>query len=63
MFECFHCGEKAVIWDCDYDAEDSKYTEPGMLQVMHCSHCGAVINYYIKTKRKEEEDGPDDSDE
>ena len=22
MYECFHCGARAVIWDCDYSFED-----------------------------------------
>ena len=22
MYECFHCGERAVIWDSDFDGED-----------------------------------------
>ena len=22
MYECAHCGERAVIWDCDYDFDD-----------------------------------------
>lgn len=25
VFECFHCGQRAVIWDCDYDYEDFGY--------------------------------------
>lgn len=63
MFECFHCGEKAVIWDCDYDSEDFGYMEPGIVQVLHCSHCNAEIQYFIKTRRKGEENGEDNSNE
>lgn len=22
MYECFHCGARAVIWDSDYDFDD-----------------------------------------
>lgn len=29
MYECFHCGERAVIWDCDYDFEDFGYDGDG----------------------------------
>ena len=25
MFECFHCGCRTVIWDCDYNYEDFGY--------------------------------------
>lgn len=27
MYECFHCGARAVIWDCDFDFEDFGYKE------------------------------------
>ena len=47
MFECFHCGERAVIWDCDYDAEDLDYGMPGIVQFLHCENCGAQIEYFI----------------
>lgn len=38
MYECFHCGMKSVVWDCDYD-----FIEP------YCSVCGTgldVIYHY-----------------
>lgn len=25
MYECFHCGTKSVVWDCDYDFVDFGY--------------------------------------
>lgn len=47
MYECFHCGFRSVIWDCDYTFED--YGEPGngLYQECHCTHCGAEITYRI----------------
>ena len=47
MHECFHCGEQSVIWDCDYDFEDFGYEGEGIVHVLHCCSCGAVINYLI----------------
>lgn len=47
MHECFHCGHKAVIWDCDYDFSDFGYEGEGLVQVCHCSNCGAEIEYRI----------------
>lgn len=47
MFECFHCLSRFVIWDCDYDAEDLGYLEPGIVQELHCCNCGAQIEYFI----------------
>lgn len=47
MFECFHCGNRSVIWDSDYDAEDMGYEWKGIVQMLHCTRCGAVIQYWI----------------
>lgn len=47
MFECFHCLHRSVIWDCDYDAEDFGYPDPGIVQELHCCNCGAQIEYYV----------------
>lgn len=45
MFECFNCLNKSVIWDCDYDFEDFGYEGEGIVHVLHCTHCGAEIEY------------------
>ena len=55
MYECFHCGMRAVIWDSDFDAEDVGYTDPGIVHMCHCSNCGAQIEYYIRTEEDTEE--------
>ena len=47
MFECAHCGARAVIWDCDYDFDDFGYDGEGIVQMFHCCHCGAEIEYDI----------------
>lgn len=31
MYECFHCGMKSVIWDCDYDFADFGYEGSGSM--------------------------------
>lgn len=48
MYECFHCGQRAVIWDCDYDFSDFGYEGTGIVQVLHCECCGAEIEYMIR---------------
>lgn len=55
MYECFHCGERAVIWDNDFSFEDYGYEGEGIVHVCHCTHCGAEIEYFIRLE--EEEDG------
>lgn len=53
MFECFHCGERAVIWDADFDLEDYEYYDfdgnllSGIVHNLHCTNCGAEIEYII----------------
>ena len=56
MIECFHCLARAVIWDCDYGAEDVGYLEPGIVQMLHCSNCGAQIEYFIPIPDAEDVD-------
>ncbi len=48
MYECFHCGNKSVIWDADFDFEDFGYEGKGIVHQCHCGYCGAEIEYRIK---------------
>ena len=54
MYECFHCGCRAVIWDCDFSYEDYGYEGDGIVQECHCKHCGARITYMIPCGDDEE---------
>lgn len=47
MYECFHCGARAVIWDSDFTFEDLCREGEGIVHICHCSNCGAEIEYYI----------------
>ena len=47
MYECFHCGMPAVIWDCDYSFDDYGESGNSIYQVCHCTHCGAEITYRL----------------
>ena len=55
MYECFHCGERAVIWDNDFSFDDCCYEGEGIVQFLHCTHCGADIEYRIRLDEEEEE--------
>ena len=46
-YECFHCGERAVIWGGDHTFEDYGAEGEGIVQNLHCSNCGADILYYV----------------
>ena len=54
MYECFHCGCKAVVWQNDFSYEDMGYEGDGIVHVCQCSHCGAEIEYRIPLSDEEE---------
>lgn len=55
MYECFHCGCKAVIWDSDFDFDDYGYEGEGIVHVCHCTNCGSEIEYRVPIDGQEEE--------
>ena len=55
MYECFHCGEKAVTWDSDFTFEDFGYEGEGLVHCCHCNNCGARIEYRIPDDLEEED--------
>ena len=55
MYECFHCGMKAVIWDSDFNFEDYCEEGEGVIHVCHCTNCGAEITYKVPIPDEEED--------
>ena len=55
MYECFHCGERAVIWGGDFslDEWDGDPELDGIVHVLHCTNCGAEITYVIIDGRED----------
>ena len=47
MYQCFHCGEYAVIWQADFEFSDFGYEGEGLVQICECTNCGAEIEYRI----------------
>lgn len=47
MYECFHCGQKKVIWQADFSFEDYGYEGEGIIHECVCANCGAMITYRI----------------
>ena len=54
MYECFHCGVKAVIWDNDFTFDDFMYEGQGIVHICHCSNYGPEIEYRIPIGQGEE---------
>lgn len=57
MYECFHCGKKAVSWDADFDFADYGLEGAGIIHTCHCNNCGAEIEYRIKCGEEAKDDG------
>ena len=53
VYECFHCLQRSVIWDADFDGEDYGYDEPGVVHACHCTNCGAIITYWCPDNPEE----------
>lgn len=48
LFECFHCGARAVGWESDFTAEEMGYAVSGLVHICTCHNCGAEIEYLIQ---------------
>lgn len=63
MYECFHCGKRAVIWQNDFSFDEMGYEGDGIVHICHCSNCGAEIEYRIPDLLSTEDDEYADSEE
>lgn len=54
MYECFHCGCKAVIWDSDFMFEEMGYEGNGVVHLCHCTACNAEIEYRVAEAENED---------
>lgn len=54
MYECFHCGQLAVVWGADFDFEDYGLEGIGIVHSCSCSNCGADILYFIRIDEPED---------
>ena len=56
VFECFHCGERAVVWQNDFTFEDYFGSEEeGLVHILQCSNCGAFITYEIPSEAHDDD--------
>ena len=56
VYECFHCGRRAAVWQSDFNFEDYGFAGDGIVQVLECTNCGAEILYIIKTEEEKSDD-------
>lgn len=56
MYQCFHCCNESVVWDADFDFEDYCIEGEGIVHNLHCTECGARIEYFIRLDEEEEDE-------
>ena len=54
LYECFHCGERSVLWGADFSFEDYGNDGEGIVHSCRCTNCGAEIRYFIRLDGEEE---------
>ena len=54
VYECFHCGERAVTWMNDFSFEEYGLLGEGFVHVLQCGNCGAYITYEIPDTEAEQ---------
>lgn len=52
MFQYFHCLQNTLCWEYDYDYEDYGYEGEDIVQILHCSNCGAKVEYRIPIEKE-----------
>ena len=57
MYECFHCGQKSLVWDNDFNYEDMGYEGDGIVHILHCTNCGCEVEYRLSLEDTDEENG------
>ena len=45
---CWFCGAAKLIWNCDYSFEDYGIDGEGIVATLHCSHCGADFEGFLR---------------
>lgn len=53
VYQCFHCGDQAVLWMADFSYEDYGYEGDGIIHECQCSNCGAHITYFVPLDEEE----------
>lgn len=56
MNKCFHCQEDTVVWDSDFTPDEMGIEGEGVVHLLHCGNCGAVIQYTVLEEGDERAD-------
>ena len=53
MTDCWYCGGQ-IVWDSDYNYDEVFGEGEGIVTMLHCPKCGAIVQF---SKRDDEEEG------
>ena len=53
-YRCWYCGGK-LIWNSDFNYSDVYGEGEGIVTYLHCSNCGAEVEYSRRDDLNEEE--------
>lgn len=43
---CWHCKNE-LVWQNDFDYEDYGISGDGIVSVLYCEYCNALVNVYL----------------
>lgn len=49
---CWYCSG-ALVWDSDFNYDEVHGEGEGIVSNLHCSQCGAEVQYSLKTDKEE----------
>ena len=52
-YTCWHCGG-ILCWDNDFDYSDFYGEGDGVVHILHCTNCGAKVEYSLRIDEEEE---------
>lgn len=55
MYECFHCGERAVVWQADFTFDEVGLEGDGIVHFCICGNSGAEIQYRVPMEDNDEQ--------
>ena len=44
---CWYCKNEELVWQNDFSYEDYGLDGDGIVSVLHCENCNALVNVYL----------------
>lgn len=46
-YKCINCGKETAVWQSTFDSDEYGYEVKGIVNVYHCTNCGAEIQVLV----------------